>query len=332
MSLKTKLLETIVQVMPDRQPDKLIQQQNTYIGQPISRVDGPLKVTGGAIFSAEYQLDNICFAALAYSTIAKGKITRLDTSRALAAAGVLAVITHENSPKLAKPPLFHADGNGRGAAAGSVPVLQGPDIYWNGQPIALVVADTQEAAEHAAALVTAEYERAEAHTAFEAGKQHAKTPAAILTEPAEVTVGDAEKELQKSAYYIDNLYHTPYYNHNALEPHSSIATFEEDGKLVVFDSTQHVNGVRGTLAIVFGLKPDRVQVCGPFVGGGFGGKGSVWLNTLLCVLAARQVGRPVKLALSREGVFRLVGGRAATEQRVALGADADGHLRAIIHE
>lgn len=332
MSLTTKLLETIVQVLPDRQPDKLIQRQTSYIGQPVSRVDGPLKVTGEATFSAEYQLAGMCFAAVAYSTIAKGKITRLHTASAQAAAGVLAVITHENSPKLALPPLFHADGKGRGSAASPVPVLQEPDIHWNGQPIALVVADTQEAAEHAAALVTAEYEPGEAYTAFEAGKQHAKTPDALITEDPEITIGAAEKQLAQAAHRVDNVYHTPYYNHNALEPHSSIATFEEDGKLVVFDSTQHLRGVRDTLAIVFGLKSDRVQVCGPFVGGGFGGKGSVWLNTLLCTLAARQVGRPVKLALSREGVFRLVGGRAATEQRVALGADTDGKFQAIIHE
>ena len=331
MSLKTKLLETIVQVMPDRQPDKLIQQKQ-YIGQPIDRVDGALKVTGEAAFSAEYQLANICFAALAYSSIAKGRITRLDTSRAMATAGVLTVITHENSPKLTKPPVLQLNGKGRGTAASPVPVLQGPDIHWNGQPIALVVADTQEAAEHAAALVTAEYEQEAAHTYFEAGKQHAKTPDAIITEDPEITIGDAEQQLAQAEYRVDSVYHTPYYNHNAIEPHASIATFEEDGKLLVFDSTQHMNGVRSTLAVVFGLQPDRVQVRGPFVGGGFGGKGSVWLNTLLCVLAARQVGRPVKLALSREGVFRLVGGRAATEQRVALGADADGKFRALIHE
>jgi xanthine dehydrogenase YagR molybdenum-binding subunit len=111
-------------------------------------VDGQLKVTGRATFSAEYQLDNICYAALAYSTIAKGKITQLHTANAQAAAGVLAVITHETSPKLPKPPVFHGDGKGRGAAASPVPVLQDKDIYWNGQPIAVVVAETQEAAEY----------------------------------------------------------------------------------------------------------------------------------------------------------------------------------------
>lgn len=330
MSLTTKFLETIVQVMPDRQPDKLIQQKQ-YVGQPLDRVDGQLKVTGGATFSAEYQLDNLCYAALAYSTIAKGKITRLNTARAQAAAGVLAVITHENSPKLPKPLTFSLKG-GRGKAASSVPVLQDPTIHWNGQPIALVVADTQEAAEYAASLVEAEYEAEPARTSFEAGKQEARLADIVINEDPEVTVGDAEKELREAAYHVDNLYHTPFYNHNALEPHASIATFEEDGKLVLFDATQGVIGVRDTLAALFELKPTQVQVLSPFVGGGFGGKGQVWLGTMLCVLAARQMGRPVKLALTREGVYRLVGGRAATEQRVAIGADADGKFRAIIHE
>ena len=327
MSLVTKLMETVVQVLPDQKPDKLIAQRN-YVGQAIDRVDGSLKVTGGARFSAEYELPNLAYAALAYSTIAKGKITRLDTAAARAAAGVLTIITHENAPKLPQPVL-----DNRGAAASALPVLQGPEVHWNGEPIAVVVADTQEAAEHAATLIRVEYAPADAHTSFAEGKGRAELPdsAKVVMQPSEVIIGDTEAALQKAAHRVDNLYTTPRYNHNALEPHATTAAFEEDGRLLVFDSTQNGPGVKFSLAQMFGLKDEQVQVLYPFVGGGFGGKGFMWLNTILAVLAARQTGRPVKLALSRAGVYRSVGGRTPSEQRVAIGADADGHFRALIH-
>ncbi|MEJ7658486.1 MAG: molybdopterin cofactor-binding domain-containing protein [Hymenobacter sp.] len=260
--------------------------------------------------------------------MAKGRITRLDTAAARAVAGVVAIITHENAPKLPRPVM-----DSRGAVASPLPVLQDPQVHWNGEPIALVVADTQEAAEHAAALIRAEYAPQEAQTSFAEGKSRAELPAdkLILMKPSEAVVGDAEAELRKAAHRVDNLYTTPRYNHNALEPHSTTAVFEEDGRLLVFDSTQNGPGVKFSLAQMFGLKDEQVQVIYLFVGGGFGSKGFMWLNTPLCVLAARQTGRPVKLALSRAGVYRAVGGRTSSEQRVAIGADADGHFRALIH-
>ncbi len=217
--------------------------------------------------------------------------------------------------------------------ATTLPVLQGPEIHWNGEPIAVVVADSQEAAEYAATLIRAEYAPAEAHVSFAEGKRRAELPAdaLILMKPSEVIIGDAEAALRQAAHRVDNLYTTPRHNHNALEPHATIAAFEEDGRLLVFDSTQNGPGVKSSLAQMFDLKAEQVQVMYPFVGGGFGGKGFMWLNTVLAVLATRQTGRPVKLALSRAGVFRSVGGRTASEQRVAIGADADGRFRALIH-
>ncbi len=330
MSIISKIMETVVQAMPDKKPDRLIQQKK-YIGQAISRVDGQLKVTGEAKFSAEYELNNICYAALAYSTIAKGKIKKLNLLAAQTAEGVITIITHENSPELNKPVLFDPGGKSRGSAAMDIDILQDENIYWNGQPIAIVVAETQEQAEHAATLITAEYKEGKPTLSFEANKSKAKTPPKIMMEPAEIKIGDAEKELQHAAYTTDNLYHTPRYNHNAIEPHATIAAFKEDGRLVVFDSTQGLYGVTRTIAGVFSMKPDEVQAVAPFVGGGFGGKGSVWFNTMLCVLAAKQTGRPVKLNLSREGVFRTIGGRTPSEQRVAIGADENGKFVSIIH-
>lgn len=323
-------METAVQFVPDKKPDKLI-QKTKYVGRPISRVDGQLKVTGEAKFSAEYKLDNICYAALAYSSIAKGKIKKLDLSAAQNAEGVITIITHENSPKLNKPILLNPTGERRGTAASDIPVMQDENIHWNGQPIAVVVADTQEQAEQAATLITAEYDIKEQELSFDALKSEAKTPPAVMGEPAELKIGNAEKELEKAAFATDNVYHTPKYNHNAIEPHATIAAFKEDGKLVLFDCTQQLYGVKKTIAEVFSLKPEKVQAVAPFVGGGFGGKGSVWFNTMLCILAAKQTGRPVKLTLSREGVFRIVGGRTPSEQRVAIGADEKGKFVSLIH-
>ena len=227
--------------------------------------------------------------------------------------------------------MFNPGGKSRGSAASDIPVLQDEDIYWNGQPIAVVVADTQEQAEQAATLITAEYTTEKPVLSFEENKSEAKTPPVLMTEPTEVKIGDAEKELKDAVYSVDNIYHTPRYNHNAIEPHATIAAFKEVGKLVVFDSTQGLYGVKRTIAGVFSLEPDDVHSVAPFVGGGFGGKGSVWFNTMLCILAAKQTGRPVKLVLSREGVFRTVGGRTASEQRVAIGSNDKGRFVSLIH-
>jgi len=330
MSIISKIMETAVQFAPDKKPDKLI-QQSKYVGQSINRVDGQLKVTGEAKFSAEYHLDNICYAALSYSSIAKGKIKKINLLAAQNAEGVITIITHENSLKTKKPVLLDPGGKSRGTAASDLPVLQDENIYWNGQPIAIVVADTQEQAEQAATLITAEYEAEKSKLSFEVLKEKAKTPPTVMTEPAELKIGDAEKELKKAAYTTDGIYHTPRYNHNAIEPHATIAAFKDDGRLVVFDSTQQLYGVKNTLANMYSLEPEKVQAVAPFVGGGFGGKGSLWFGTMLCVMAAKQTGRPVKLALSREGVFRIVGGRTPSEQRVAIGADEQGKFVSLIH-
>lgn len=331
MSIISKIMETAVKFVPDEKPDKLIQKQTKYVGQPVSRVDGQLKVTGEATFSAEYSLDNICYAALAYSSIAKGKIKKINLEVAQKAAGVITIITHENSPKTKKPVLFDPGGTSRGTAASDISILQDENIHWNGQPIAVVVAATQEQAEHATSLITATYKEEKTKLSFDKEKGDAKKPPLVQGEPTEIKIGDAEKELKNAAYTTDAIYYTPKHNHNAIEPHATIAAFGEDGKLVVFDATQQLYGVKRTIAEVYSLEPEKVQAIAPFVGGAFGGKGSVWFNTMLCIMAAKQTGRPVKLALSREGVFRVVGGRTPSEQRVAIGADKNGKFVSLIH-
>ncbi len=330
MSIISKIMETVVQLAPDKKPDRLINEKK-YVGQPISRVDGQLKVTGEATFSAEYHVENLSYAALHYSSIAKGKIKKFNLDEAKKADGVITIVTHENAPKLNKPLTFSPGGQGKGSAASDLPVFQDANVYWNGQPIAIVIAETQEAAEQAATLISVEYDMEEPRLSFEAEKKEAKTPPKVLTEPTEIKIGDAEDELEKASVSVDNTYITPRYNHNAIEPHATIALFGEDGKLVVFDATQNLYGVSNTIGDMFSLKLADVKTVSPFVGGGFGGKGSMWMNTMLCVLAAKQAGRPVKLVLSRAGVFRAVGGRTPSEQRVAIGADETGKFTSIIH-
>lgn len=328
MSNMQKMMETIMQYTPDKSSDPLTQNQRGYVGKPLSRVDGQLKVKGEAAFSAEYKVANPAYAALVYSSIAKGKIAKIDTLSAEIANGVLAIITPENAPRIKNPQTLIS---GNGAAASELPILQEAAVYWNGQPIAVIIAETLDQAEEAAKLVHVEYETEVAAVSFDALKPTAQPPTNILGEPPEIKIGDAETAIDTAEFKVDNLYHTPRYNHNAIEPHATVAVWHDDESLTLFDSTQCVHSLSGTLADVFGLEPEAVRVVSPFVGGGFGGKGTMWWNTALCAMAAKVVNRPVKLSVSREGVFRVVGGRTPSEQRVAIGAGKDGKFTALIH-
>lgn len=329
MSVMQKVMETVARYVPDQKPDPLM-NAHEYVGQPFSRVDGHLKVTGGARFTAEFAIEGLAHAALVCSTIAKGRARRIDAASAERVPGVVAVITHETAPKM-KPPSLMDVSHPKAFAASNLPVLQDNAVNWNGQPLAIVVADTLEQAEHAASLVRVEYERDDPHVSFDAAKRDAVTPSHILGEPAEVRVGDAVANLGGAEVTVDQTYRTPYYNHNAIEPHATIAAWNDDGTLAMFDSTQSVSGYKYALAEVFGLSPDAVQVVTLFVGGGFGGKAGLWQNSLLCAAAAKIAKRPVKLVLSREQVVRIVGGRTIAEQRVALGARKNGTLISLVH-
>ncbi len=328
MSIVSKVVESVVKFVPDRGRDEL-SEADRIIGKPIDRLDGVPKVTGRALFSAEYPLEHLTYASLAYSTIAKGSIKSIEIDAAQRAPGVIAVITHQNAPKMENPPLSSPSG-GTDTAGSKANVLNTDEIYWNGQPVALVVADTLERAEHACSLIQIEYKQETANTSFAQAKAHAIVPKQVMREDAEISRGDAESALAGSEFKVDHVYETPRYNHNAIELHATTAVWNGD-KLTVYDASQHVQGVRDSLAKMFSLKKENVRVLSPFVGGGFGGKGSMWSHVQLCVLAAKVVKRPVKLVLSREGVFRIVGGRTPSEQRVGLAADKTGKLTSLIH-
>jgi xanthine dehydrogenase YagR molybdenum-binding subunit len=324
MEIVDKVVKTAIGLAPDRfvpgaTPDPL-RDKHGALGAPVSRIDGPLKVEGKARFAGEFVMPGMLHGALAYSSIPRGRIVSLDTAAAEAAPGVRLVMTHHNAPAMKPPPPGYGS---------SLPVMMDDQIHWNGEPIAVVLADTHDQADHAASLIRASYETMPAITAFAEAKKRARTPPAILRDPTTVEIGDAEKALADAPVKVDRNYRTPRHNHNAIELHAVTLAWDGD-TLLVHDANQGVNIAAQMLAHVFDVKPEQVRVTSPYVGGGFGGK-TVWSHHILAAAVARLAGRPVRLMLSREGVYRVVGGRTLTEQRVALGAKEDGTLAALIH-
>jgi xanthine dehydrogenase YagR molybdenum-binding subunit len=237
-------------------------------------------------------------------------------------------MTYRNAPKLAVVPPLGLP-NLKAAGNNILPVMQNAEVRWNGQVVAVAVAQTQEQADHAATLVKIRYEIAPARTEFKKGKAHAHTPDSILIEKNRLLRGNPTKALAEADYRVDAVYRTPWQNHNFIEPSAATIIWEGE-RLIVHDATQMLNATAASLAKVFGIREDQVQVKSPFVGGGFGGK-ALWDHQILAAAAAKLAARPVRIVLSRAGVHRLIGGRTQTEQRVALAAGADGRLKALLH-
>ena len=315
-------------LLPGGHPDPLIRDTNVHIGKPMSRIDGSLKVSGAAPFAAEFPLEGMLYASILHSTIAKGRIASIDTGEAERAPGVVAVMTHRNAPRMKPPPAFLSAP--KAAGGDSLPVLQDDAVRWNGQPVAVVLAHTQEEADHARSLVRVTYEEGDSLTHFAQAKARGTRAGLFMGEPLHDEAGDAESALAASAVRVDAVYTTPRHNHNAIELHGVTAAWREDGSLRVHDASQLVAHTAWSLAQMFGIDEKQVVVTSPFVGGGFGGK-CLWQHQVLAAAASKLVGRPVRLVLTREGVYRVVGGRSLTEQRVALGANARGELEALIH-
>ena len=324
--VKTAVEHAPDSMIPGGSPDPLIRRKHGLIGTSVSRIDGPQKVRGAAPFAAEFALDDMVYAAFLYSTIAKGKLTSIDTAEASAAAGVVLVMTHENCPRLKPTPMFGS--NEKAAGGDDLPTLQDNEIHWNGQPVAVVLAETQEQANHAKSLIRAAYQAEPSAIVFETAK--AQTRQGVFQgEPLHVAIGEAEKALGEAPVKVDFVYCTPRHNHNPIELHAATVAWKGD-ELIVHDATQAVTHTAWSLAQVFGIDEKQVHVTSPFVGGGFGSK-TLWRHQVLAAAASKVVSRPVRVVLSREGVYRIVGGRTLTEQRVAIGARQDGHFTALIH-
>ena len=304
-------------------------KNNIVTGKPLDRVDGRLKVTGAAHYSAEIPMQNIAYAALIGSTIARGSIKTIDTSVAEKSPGVLAILTHLNAPKFVKLSTFATGGAG---AENRIPLTDGT-IYHSGQYIGVVIADTFEQATHAAHLVRVSYEEKLPITDIESQRERAIVPTGKVgfTKEADTMRGDIEQGLAQAEVRIEQTYITPTEHHNPMEPHATTAVWEGD-KLTVYDATQYTFGVRKSLADGFGIPEENVRVVCHFIGGAFGCKGTMWSHVPLAALAARSVQRPVKLVLTRQQMFTGVGHRAETEQKITLGATKDGRLTALAHK
>ncbi|GAB3444081.1 xanthine dehydrogenase family protein molybdopterin-binding subunit [Streptomonospora sediminis] len=309
-------------------PDPLTRPgQGHRLGASGPRLDGALKVQGGAAFAAEFAYPGMVYAALAFSTIAKGRIAALDTAAAERAPGVVLVMTHGNAPRMAPMPMMMT--SELAAGGDNLPIMQDDRVHWNGQPIAVVLAETQDQADHAASLLRVTYQAEPATTSWADGVANGVETGEMFGHPLAVETGDTEAALAAAAVSVDARFSTPYENHAAIEPHAATVKWDGD-ELTVHDASQAVVHTAWSLAGIFGIPQDKVHVTSPFVGGGFGGK-MLWQHQVLAAAAAKLADRPVRLALSRKGVFRATGGRAATDQRVAIGADADGRFKAVIH-
>lgn len=299
---------------------------NEIVGKPIDRVDGPLKVTGAARYAAEFSPPNMVYAVTVQSTIGKGLITGLDTQKAAQAPGVLAVITHENALHLHQPK------SGGPVMLGEKKLLplQGKEIFYNGQHVAMVVADTFEAAEAAAHLIRVRYEEQKPAVEIEDMIASAYAPKESMKRELQISRGDFGTAAQSAPVVVAQTYQTPVYHHNPMEPHATIAEWK-DGGLLLYDATQGVMGSRAAVAEMLGLPLEKVRLVSPFVGGGFGCKGFTWAHTVLAPMAARITGRPVKLVLDRQQMFTCNGHRARTIQEVSLAAAKDGRLVALRH-
>ncbi len=325
-------MEKLVPLAPDSwipggRPDPLIARKHGLIGTPVSRLDGALKVKGEATFSAEFRFDDMVYAALAYATIPRGRITAVYSTAADVAPGVVLVMTHLNAPRMNKPGVFGSSPTAVGPA--DLPILQDDQIHWNGQPIACVLAETQEQADHAASLLSFTYDAEPSTTSLAGAKANGIEQGLFMGQPLLNEIGDAKAALAAAPHVVDQVYRTPRHNHNAIEPHAATIAWV-DGELVIHDASQMVTAQAQTIGEVFDLDLAQVHLTSPYVGGGFGSKG-LWDHQIIGAAAAKLAQRPVRIALSREGVYRVVGGRSLTEQRVAIGATVDGTFNALIH-
>ncbi|MFD2574136.1 xanthine dehydrogenase family protein molybdopterin-binding subunit [Spirosoma soli] len=295
-----------------------MQEKDKTIGTPVSRIDGIAKVTGKAAYATDYPVKNLAYAVIFKSTIAAGKIINIDTTVAEKSPGVLAVITHKNAPKL------NVGGGIRGGA-----LLQSPEIEFQGQHIGMVVAETFEQARHATHLIKVEYEKSKANVDFDTLAKEAGLPKD--KDKADAKRGDAKAALSEAAFKVEEVYGTPIEHHHPLEPHSTIAEWEGDN-VTLYNGSQIVNGAQNAAAATLTIKPEQVRIVSPYIGGGFGSKGGQWANLVLTAVAAKQVNRPVKLALTRQQMVNSVGMRQRNYQKVSLAATKDGKLTALAHE
>lgn len=299
-------------------------RQGSSIGQPLTRRDGRLKVTGAARFAADNHPQGMLYAVIATATIARGRVTTLDLAAARAHPGVVDIMTPDHKPALALDPdaklhpfMFRMD------------LLQNDQVRYAGQAIAVVIAESLESATEGAALLSPQYDSEPARVGL-AGDD-AFIPAAVgVGHPPSLRHGDVESGLAAAAHAITATYTTETQYHNPMEPHAIVAHWEGD-TLTLDTPSQGMAMAQARIAGLFGIAPENIHIRSPFLGGGFGSKGLLSGPQVLGIMAARLAGRPVKLVLKRDQMYGPVGHRAPSRQTIRLGADAAGHLTAIDH-
>jgi len=301
------------------------------IGTPLPRVDGRAKVTGAARYAAEFTQPGQAHAVLVTSTVGRGRVTAIDSRDAARLPGVLAVVSHLNAPRLA----YRAHKGSIDPAAGErLHVFQDAEVRFFGQPVAVVVADTLQQAQHAATAVRIGYEARPPAVRLDGADRAAVVPEAMrpgARTQADTARGDADRALAAAAVRVDATYDIAREHHNPMEPHATVAAWHGD-RLTVWSKSQFVVNEAAELAAVFGLPAEHVRVICPYIGGAFGTSLRTWPHVTVAALAARHVRRPVKLVLTRQQMFYATGHRPRTHQRLALGATREGQLTALVHE
>src|ERR1700736_690704 len=290
------------------------------VGKPLDRVDGRLKVTGGARYAYEMQQENVLYGFVVEASIGKGPIRSIDTRAAETAPGVALVLTHRNAP---------AQGTGNHREAH--PVLTGPQVARYGQPVAFVVAESFEQARAAAYLVDVKYDRSSGKYTLRTNLHEARIPKPSDAPAADSVVGDFAGAFAVAPVQIDVTYTTPLQSHAMMEPHATIAAWDGD-KLILHTANQMLNQGQRAIATTLKIPAENIRLISPFIGGGFGGK--LWVNAdaILAAIASRQLKRPVKIALTRQQIFHVTTHRSDTIQRVRLATDREGHILAIGHD
>ena len=299
------------------------------VGTRLGRVDGPEKVTGRARYGVEHHVEDgltdPLYVWVVGATVAAGEVATVDASAALAHDGVVDVIDHTSALRL------------EDTSDGELAILQDARVHYRGQVVALVLAETAEAAREGAGLVEVGYREEEHAADFTLDAATYRPDVVNPSFDTDSEDGDVDAALAEAVHVVDETYSTPHEHNSPMEPHATLARWteggEEDGTVLhLVDSTQGVHAVAGTVAPLVGLEPAQVRVVAPYVGGGFGSKGLPHSHVVAAVLAARAVApRPVSLAVTRQQMFALTGYRAATISRFRLGADADGRLTAVEH-
>ncbi|AME26947.1 xanthine dehydrogenase family protein molybdopterin-binding subunit [Burkholderia sp. PAMC 26561] len=307
------------------------------VGQATQRVDGRAKVTGGALYTAEHSLEGLLYGVVVGSAISSGSVTSIDTESVMALPGVVAVITPETAPRIGELPekTQGIQYSGEGGLIEMMVPMQDNSVSYAGQAIAVVVAGTFEQAIHAAEMLHVEYRRRDAELNLETASRRSKPASYCGMEPLQLETGDPAKAYDAAAIRIERTYETPVHHHNAIEMLSTIAKWETkngDEHLLLYDTTRVLKSLSAVIAHCLDVPESNIKIVVKFLGGSFGSKAWMFGNTLLAAACARKLGRPLKIAFTRQQMFELNGHRPATRQVMRLGASRTGRIASLRHE